>query len=135
MLGSVAIGNAATRLPGFRSPSGNIECLVLPRGRAILCTLGSADYARRLQARCMAPSGAGVDWHGFMLAATGKGAINCSGGILYNPTTQRPSYVTLAYGKSWRQGVFTCWSRISGVTCRNRSGHGLTVSRQSWRVW
>jgi len=89
MLGSVAIGNAATRLPGFRSPSGNIECLVLPRGRAILCTLGSADYARRLQARCMAPSGAGVDWHGFMLAATGMGAISCSGGILYNPTTQR----------------------------------------------
>ncbi len=83
----------------------------------------------------MAPNGAGVDWHGFTLSATGKGQLNCSGGILYNPSTQTPSYVTLPYGKSWQRGVFTCTSRLSGVTCRNRAGHGLFVSRQSWRVW
>ena len=83
----------------------------------------------------MRPSGAGVDWHGFTLTATGRGAINCSGGILYNPATQRPGYATLPCGKSWRHGTFTCTSRVTGVTCRNRAGHGLFVSRQSWRVW
>jgi uncharacterized protein DUF6636 len=135
LLGSVATMAAATRLPGFHSPSGNISCLALPGGRTILCTLGRAGYSSRLQDRCMAPGGAGVDWHGFTLSATGKGQLNCSGGILYNPDTQKPSYVTLPYGKSWRQGPFTCTSRLSGVTCRNRAGHRLFVSRQSWRLW
>ncbi len=76
-----------------------------------------------------------LDWAGFELGATKKGNIVCSGGILYNPDTQRPSYVTLPYGKSWRQGVFTCLSRVSGATCRNQKGHGLFISRQAWRGW
>jgi hypothetical protein len=137
-LGSTAIAGSATPLPGIRSPSGNITCFVIPAGRApatLLCNLAQADYAARLQARCMEPNGSGVDWHGFTLTAKGRGTSNCSGGILYNPATQRPSYVTLAYGKSWRQRTFTCWSRVTGVTCRNRAGHGLFVSRQSWRLW
>jgi hypothetical protein len=135
LLLSVAAGTAsAVRLPGFRSPSGNIRCLALPGGHAVLCTLAHADYAARLQARCMAPGGAGVDWHGFTLSATGRGMLNCSGGILY-PPSRAPLYVVLPYGRSWRLGVFTCWSRSTGVTCRNRSGHGLFVSRQSWRAW
>lgn len=79
--------------------------------------------------------GGGVDWHGFTLGATKKGAVTCSGGILYDPDTQRPHYVALPYGKSWRQGVFTCFSRVSGVTCRNRQSHGLFISRHAWRAW
>ena len=51
------------------------------------------------------------------------------------PSSQKPTYVTLPYGKSWRQGAFTCVSRIAGVTCRNRAGRGLFISRQSWRAW
>ena len=75
----------------------------------------------------------GVDWAGFTLGAKGKGSVECAGGVLYDPATQHPSFVTLAYGKSWRHGVFTCWSRVTGVTCKNRTGHGLFVSRESWR--
>lgn len=136
-LGSTATAGSTTRLPGFRSPSGNIRCFVVPSSTLpalLVCSLEHADYAGRLQARCMGPNGGGVDWHGFTLTATRHGAINCTGGMLYNPTTQRPSDVTLAYGKSWRQGAFTCWSRVTGVTCRNRAGHGLTISRQEWRL-
>jgi len=128
--------DATTRLPGFRSPSGNIACLLVPgRPSVLLCTLRHAHYAAALQARCMGPTGSGVDWHGFTLTATGKGAVSCSGGILYSPSTQRPSYVTLPYGASWRRGVFTCASRVTGVTCRTRAGHGLFLSRQRWRGW
>lgn len=143
-LASAAVAGSATRLPGFHSPSGNIKCLFIPATRdtgygrapaALLCQIAHADYASKLQARCMGPSGGGVDWHGFLLTAAGKGGVNCSGGILYNPDTQRPSYVTLPYGRSWRQGVFTCSSRSTGVTCRNRAGHGVFVSRQTWRAW
>ena len=39
------------------------------------------------------------------------------------------------YGKVWRHAMFTCWSRVTGVTCQNRAGHGLFLSRQSWRAW
>ncbi len=120
-------------LPGFHSPSGNIKCLYV--SGLIRCQIGRADYATTLQARCMGPEGQGVDWHGFELTASRKGGITCSGGILYSPDTQRPVYVNLPYGKSWRQGVFTCSSRLTGVTCRNKTGHGLFVSRQTWRVW
>ncbi len=129
-----AIAEATTALPGIRSPSGNIKCLFVPGPPAnLLCSLGHADYASSLQAKCMA--GPSVDWHGFQVPATKHGAISCSGGILYNPSTQHPHYVTLAYGGVWRHAMFTCWSRTTGVTCQNRANHGLFISRQTWRTW
>jgi hypothetical protein len=135
-LASASVGASATRLPGFRSPSGNISCLFVPGPPAtILCKLAHADYAKTLQSRCMGPTGAGVDWHGFSLSAARRGTVLCSGGILYNPTTQHPSYVTLAYGKTWRQKMFTCTSKVTGVNCSNPSGHGMFISRQTWRTW
>ena len=30
---------------------------------------------------------------------------------------------------------FTCASRVTGVTCNTRGGHGLFISRESWRAW
>jgi len=137
-----AVGAAAkVPLPGFHSPSGNIRCLFVPGSRGpsgsspsvLHCSIAAASYAQALQERCIA--GPSVDWHGFELAAAGRGRVTCSGGILYSPATQRPTYVDLAYGRTWRQGAFTCVSRTTGVTCRNRAGHGLFVSRGSWRAW
>ena len=128
-----ASASAAT-LPGFRSPSGNISCLFIPSSSGapatILCKLAHADYAKTLQGRCH-----GLDWHGFLLPAARKGAVNCSGGILYNPNTQHPSYITLAYGKTWRQKMFSCTSQLNGVNCSNPHGHGMFISRQTWRTW
>ena len=83
----------------------------------------------------MRPDGSGVDWHGFELGTVKRGQVLCSGGILYNPGTQSPTYVVLAYGKSWRRGAFTCVSRLTGLTCRNAHGHGVFISRESWRAW
>ena len=131
---SAASAGSVQRLPGFRSPTGNIKCLFVPgSGGRLLCSIGRADYAASAQARCM--SRAGLDWHGFSLDPARRGSLVCTGGILYNPDTQRPSYVTLPYGKTWSHGAFTCRSRITGVTCRSRSGHGLFVSRQAYRLW
>jgi hypothetical protein len=133
----VSAGTVAsvTRLPGFRSPSGNIKCFFSPGKPSVMrCMIAQADYARKLVHYCGSPP-IQVDWAGFELGATRKGSVSCSGGVLYDPSTQRPTFTTLAYGKSWRHGVFTCWSRVSGVTCRNREGNGLFVSRRSWRAW
>ena len=122
---------AAGTLPGFHSPSGNIRCLLLGgTPPSLLCQIGEASYAKALQAGCMAK--ASVDWHGFMLAAARKASPVCSGGILY---TQRPRWASLPYGTSWHRASFTCESRVTGVTCRSASGHGLFLARASWRAW
>jgi len=138
-LASVVTGVALTVLPGFHSPSGNIRCFAVPLGgtgaSTLRCEIKKASYSSTLQARCMRPDGSGVDWHGFELGPAGKGAVICSGGILYNPGTQRPADADLPYGHTWRHAGFTCVSRVTGVTCRNAHGHGLFISRASWRAW
>jgi hypothetical protein len=133
---SSAFGSSSARnVPGFRSPSGNIQCYYDPKAFAppsgtrplLTCGLHHADYAMQLQRRCLAG-----DWHGFGLRAHTKPTLFCTGNPDY---AIHPVYTTLAYGKSWTRGRFTCTSRITGVTCRNAGGHGLFVSRQSYRTW
>jgi len=130
-----SLAGSASVLPGFRSPSGNIECLYIPNPPGFLyCTIAKADYTKKLIAYCAQPK-IGVDWAGFTLGKKGKGSVECSGGTLYEPSKQHPSYITLAYGKTWKRSVFTCRSRVNGVTCKNPAGHGLFVSRQAWRAF
>lgn len=124
---------AARVVPGFRSPTGNIKCYYDAHGLTsrgfspvVRCGLDHAAYSKRLQQRCRAG-----DWHGFSLTPNGRPLLFCPAG----GGGPRPIYATLAYGKSWRRGPFTCTSRIAGVTCRNRTGHGLYVSRESYRTW
>jgi uncharacterized protein DUF6636 len=126
--------SAITPLPGIRTPSGNISCFAEPRPAILFCRIRQAAYATKLEAHCAAPP-IEVDWAGFELGARRKGSISCSGGVLYDPGTQRPTYVTLAYGRTWRSGPFSCRSAVTGLTCRSRTGHGLFISRQSWRAW
>jgi hypothetical protein len=125
-------------IPGIRSPSGNIKCLYVPRSGALgladlICSIGHSAYGAKLQRSCHSGK-AGVDWHGFELTATRKATVLCSGGILYDPQRQKPTYSTLPYGRTWRQGPFTCVSRLTGITCRSRANHGLFISRLSYRL-
>ena len=57
--------------------------------------------------------------------------IFCPGGA----SGDKPAYRILAYGQSRQLGPFACTSRVTGVTCRNRTGHGLFISRQAYRAW
>ena len=133
-LAAASPAGAAKTPSGVRTPSLNISCLYVPGPAPSLhCDIRTSSYAKALQHRCT--TRAGLDWHGFELGLAHKGAVTCSGGILYNPDTQRPVYRVLAYGKTWRHGGFTCASAQTGLTCRNGHGHGLFVSRDSWRVW
>lgn len=125
---------ATTPLPGVRSPSGNISCLFAPGPPGhILCSIRRAAYAAALQKRCLAS--ASLDWVGFELTPFRKGTFVCSGGVLYDPRTSVPRVITLAYGKTWTHGPFACYSRVDGLSCGNHTGHGLFISRQSWRRW
>jgi hypothetical protein len=83
----------------------------------------------------MKPDGSGVDWHGFRLTPGARGRVYCTSNPPYDIGRQRPRYRNLPYGTSFRRAGFTCTSRVTGITCVNRNGHGLFISRQSWRVW
>jgi hypothetical protein len=124
-------------LPGVKTPSRNIGCFYVPiRPGAhgnLLCAITTADYAKAAQARCIAPP-IGLDWHGFSLPDRGRAQIVCAGGIMYD-ARDKPAYVVLAYGKSWHYRNFTCVSRRVGLTCTTRAGHGLFLSRESYRLW
>jgi hypothetical protein len=127
----------AARLPGVRTPSKNISCFYVPQRPTthgnLLCNIKQAVYTKALQARCIGPP-TGLDWHGFTLSDTKQGEILCTGGLMYD-ARDTPTFVTLPYGKTWRYRGFTCNSRVAGLTCRNRFGHGLFLSRASWRAW
>jgi hypothetical protein len=141
MLGACALlaagsASATTPLPGIRSPTGNISCFLVSSGPdLLLCSIAHSSYANALQAKCMRPDGSGVDWHGFELRPTKSGALNCTGGILYDNGKYRPRYATLPYGMSWHRAAFTCTSRRTGVTCQNPGGHGFFISLASYRTW
>jgi hypothetical protein len=134
----LAFGAAATgaRLPGVKTPSRNISCFYVPvrptaRGN-LLCDIKQASYLRRVQDVCQAR--AGLDWHGFALPSNGKATVVCAGGIMYDPR-DTPTFVVLAYGRTWRYREFTCSSRVTGLTCTTAGGHGLFLSRDSYRLW
>ena len=42
---------------------------------------------------------------------------------------------TLAYGKTRKYGSFSCTSQTSGLRCRNRSGHGFSLSRERYKLF
>jgi hypothetical protein len=71
------------------------------------------------------------DWGGVVaVEPTGVGAVACHSDSVIGAQ----SYKVLAYGESMRRGPFSCTSEQTGVTCRNDdTGHGFTVSRESFR--
>jgi hypothetical protein len=133
----LSVGSAqATRspLPGVMTPTGNVRCFYVPAAPAhLLCSIREAAYSQREQDSCMARSG--LDWHGWTVFATHPTTTVCSSGILYNSNRNFPLYRRLAYGATWHFAAFTCISRIAGLTCTTSTGHGMFLSRQSWRGW
>ena len=127
----------AARLPGVKTPTRNIACFYVPieptAHGTLLCSIGHAAYARAEQDGCQAR--AGLDWHGFSLGETTRAQPVCTGGVLYDIGRDAPSFAIIGYGRSWHHRGFTCRSRVTGLTCTNGHGHGLFLSRASFRVW
>jgi hypothetical protein len=70
------------------------------------------------------------------LGRTGRTDV---GGCLDNNSaarllTKRTADV-LGYGQTWSGGGLRCTSALTGLTCRNKSGHGFFLSRESWRMF
>lgn len=107
---------------GFMTPSGNIYCNGAVEYSSISCTIveRSGALASPRPRSCTATWG-----HEFNLDATGQASLSCG-----NPP-QRVDYSDIAgYGQTADFGDITCRSDESGLTCRNLSGHGFTLSRR-----
>ena len=116
----------------MKTPSQNISCFVVHSN--LLCDVRRSSYGAVLQHRCI-DGPAGLDWHGFELSGTGRARVVCAGGVLYDIGRERPSYRVLAYGRTWHSHRFACTSRVAGLTCTNGRGHGLFLSRESYRLF
>jgi hypothetical protein len=130
LLSFAAIAPAAASAAEFQTPSGNIACGLFDShstGSFVRCDIEHRDWA--LPPKPKRPGCSELDFGGDLeVTATGKGHFICAGDTILH---QGPR---LAYGHHRTVGRFTCTSRTSGVTCRNRrNGHGFFLSRGSYR--
>lgn len=117
---------AQTTVAGFLMPSRNIACLYVGpydgRPGYLRCDIRSGLNPEPTRA-CE------LDWTGVGMNPTGKARATCAGDTTFG------NYPVLAYGKTWKRGGFTCLSRTTGLTCRNRSGHGFFLARERWQLF
>jgi hypothetical protein len=122
----------------FKTPSGNIQCDYGYGGQAqayVRCGIKSG-------LKPAPPSrGAGciqAPW--VSLGVTGRvrvGPSTCPGEDAPDAGPFAGAGVgrVLGYGKTWSGGGLRCTSAITGLTCRNKSGHGFFLSREHWRAF
>lgn len=107
---------------GFESPTGKINC-------------AANDRASRISCATSRPERGTCDGQPFATASVkraGKATIDtysCWGGIPVYPFGGRK----IAYGRSVTAYGIRCVSTTAGITCRNRSKHGFTISSRTLR--
>jgi hypothetical protein len=113
LAGSLAGAPAASAASFFQTPSGNIACQAA--GGRVMCGVLSSRHGDSIPAYWVRRTG---------LAHRSE--------IVGDPATDVP---VLRYGRSKHllRGGVVCTSRKTGLTCRNRSGHGFFLSRESQR--
>jgi hypothetical protein len=122
-----SISAPVVHLSTFKSPSGNIGCIMYSDG-------ARCDIHKRSWSPPPRPSSCTtqVDFgQGVGVGSSGVARIVCAG-----DTTFDPSAPPLPYGTDSLAGGFRCQSRTGGMSCRNvSSGHGFFISAQSYRLF
>lgn len=113
-------------LKSFRSPSGNIGCVLSEGGTR--CDIRKRDWSPPPRpAKCPHQ----VDYgQGLEVDRLGQAEFVCAG-----DTALDPGASALSYGTASEVGGSECISRKNGVTCVNQAGHGFFLSVQSYQVF
>ena len=124
---------SAFGLTHFRSPSGNINCLVTTTFADCLVKQNSWRTLPRRPASC------DVDFFPAEVILSGNrvGVGSCRGdvGPLCVPTTADRCSV-LGYGRSVTVGRIRCSSATNGVTCRRTdNGKGFRIAREGYVLY
>jgi hypothetical protein len=114
---------AAAQDVQFRSPSGNIHCLIFAGDgdwQGARCDILAVDRVTLPR-----PADCELDWgHAYEVPRRGAAVPVCAGDTVANPGAP-----VLDYGQSLGLGGITCTSERSGMTCRNAEGAGFTLAR------
>jgi hypothetical protein len=115
---------SAQDLQGFQTPSHNIYCTAsgpMDGGPAELrCDVQHSTARPR-----PTPRSCDLDYgDAFVLHPGGGAGLMCHG-----DTVADASDPVLEYGRGWSGHGMTCASQPTGLTCRNRQGHGFFLSR------
>ena len=130
----------AGQIGHFKSPSGNIVCEYFldwenrngGRQALIICAIRSGLKPKPPYTPQCAAAGLDHNADRINLLATGRALpVVCSGDA--GPFIGERDARVLGYGKTWSGGGIRCTSAETGLTCRNKSGHGFFLSRESWR--
>jgi hypothetical protein len=112
----------------FQSPSTNINCSlgqVINGDVTVTCAVAEHYWtAPPKSADCH------LNWGGRIeLDQSGPAHFDCYGQSMSVPDQ------TLAYGGSIARGPITCFSEVTGMTCRNNdNGHYFRVSREGYEL-
>ena len=115
----------------FRTPSGNITCsanwnLSFAKD-SVVCDVHQHSW----RVPPPPPGGCGdIGWGQPELFAHGRGHFRCTGGAASGGRG-----LVLGYGTSHSFGPFRCTSQPIGLTCRNKAGHGMFLSRTRYRFF
>ena len=129
---SYAFTEPTPRYGAFKTPSGNIVCGwgVAPLGRAsIECGIKSGLKPAPKPIHCDA--GDPTDKRVSLLETGRATPVRCAGDP--GPFVSEAGAKVLRYGTTWSVGGLSCASQVTGLTCRNRAGHGFFLSRDRWR--
>lgn len=125
---ALALPAAAQEFVSFRSPTGNIHCLMFTDGdqSGVRC-----DLRELVPSYPLRPAWCEFDWGpAFEVLAAGPGRPLCVSDSVLNPSAP-----VLDYGRSLARWGVSCTSQRTGMTCTNGQGHGFTVSRRVQRVF
>jgi hypothetical protein len=121
---------AAARLSQFRSPSNNIGCIMDWTAKHSYVRCDARNHSWKVTRR---PAGCPRDidfGQGFEVGRTSRrGHVVCAG------DTALGAGKHLRYGHAISHGGLKCISERSGMTCRNRGGHGFFISRARYRLF
>ena len=124
---TTSIATSTVNLATFKSPSGNIGCM-------IIAGTARCDIRKRTWSPPPRPSSCPniVDFgQGLIVGGSGAARFVCAG-----DTSADPSAAPLAYNSDTVVGNFTCSSTSSGMTCTNTaSGHGFFIAIQGYRIF
>lgn len=117
----------------FRTPSGNIHCMIFAdEGKKdpgyTACDVNQ-DFTRKpIRPK---PADCEFDWgQRFVLGNDSDAGLECASDWVGSEDSQ-----ILAYGTSIKKGAMTCSSEESGLTCKNANGHGFFLSRKVQKLF
>lgn len=127
-LAGLLLSGQALAGTAFRTPSGNILCVVgtgLGASTDITCNLNTRVGPSTLPR----PSVCDGDWgYQLYMADTGAVVVKCGDAVQFQ--ISGIPIDTAQYGQTGQYGRIECMSAPTGLTCRNADGHGFFLSRR-----